>query len=43
MEMHSMARRLQMEHGLDLIVVDYLQLIRARTTSDNMVNQITEI
>jgi replicative DNA helicase len=43
MEMHSMARRLQMEHGLDLIIVDYLQLIRARTTSDNMVNQITEI
>jgi replicative DNA helicase len=43
MEMHSMARRLQMEHGLDLLVVDYLQLIRARTTSDNMVNQITEI
>ena len=43
MEMHSMARRLQMEHGLDLLIVDYLQLIRARTTSDNMVNQITEI
>ncbi len=43
MEMHSMARRLQMEHGLDLLIVDYLQLIRARTNSDNMVNQITEI
>jgi replicative DNA helicase len=43
MEMHSMARRLQMEHGLDLVIVDYLQLIRARTNSDNMVNQITEI
>jgi replicative DNA helicase len=43
MEMHSMARRLQMEHGLDLIVVDYLQLVRPRTNSDNMVTQITEI
>ena len=43
MEMHSMARRLQMEHGLDLLVVDYLQLIRPRTNSDNMVSQITEI
>lgn len=44
MEMHSMARRLQMEHGLDLLIVDYLQLIRPRNDrSDNMVNQITEI
>jgi replicative DNA helicase len=43
MEMHSMARRLQMEHGLDMIIVDYLQLIRPRTGSDNMVTQITEI
>jgi replicative DNA helicase len=43
MEMHSMARRLQMEHGLDLLIVDYLQLIRARTTSDNTVTQVTEI
>jgi replicative DNA helicase len=43
MEMHSMARRLQLEHGLDLVVVDYLQLIRPRTNSDNIVSQITEI
>ena len=43
LEMQSMAQRLQMEHGLDLIIVDYLQLIRARTKSDNMVQQITEI
>jgi replicative DNA helicase len=41
--MRSMARRLQVEHGLDLLVVDYLQLIRPRTNSDNMVNMITEI
>ena len=38
-----MARRLQAEHGLGLIVVDYLQLIQPRTMSDNVVQQITEI
>lgn len=43
LEMRSAARRLQMEHGLDLIVIDYLQLIRSRTNSDNMVQQVTEI
>ena len=44
MEMHSMARRLQMEHGLELLIVDYLQLIRPpRSHSDNLVQQITEI
>jgi replicative DNA helicase len=43
LQMRSMARRLQVEHGLDLLIVDYLQLIRPRTNSDNMVNMITEI
>jgi replicative DNA helicase len=43
MQMRSMARRLQIEHGLGLLVVDYLQLIRPRTNSDNMVQQVTEI
>lgn len=43
MQMRSMARRLQVEHGLDLLIVDYLQLIRPRTNSDNAVQQITEI
>ncbi len=42
-QMRSMARRLQIEHGLGLLVVDYLQLIAPRTNSDNMVHQITEI
>jgi len=41
--MRSMARRLQVEHGLDLLVVDYLQLIKPRTNSDNVVQQVTEI
>jgi replicative DNA helicase len=43
-QMRSMARRLQAEQkGLDLIIVDYLQLIRPRTSSDNTVAQVTEI
>jgi replicative DNA helicase len=43
LQMRSMARRLQVEHGLDLLVVDYLQLVKPRTNSDNVVQQITEV
>lgn len=43
LQMRSMARRLQIEHGLGLLIVDYLQLIMPRTNSDSMVQQITEI
>lgn len=43
LQMKSMARRLQLEHGLGLIIVDYLQLVQPRTNSDNMVQQVTEI
>ncbi|MEK9183843.1 MAG: replicative DNA helicase [Patescibacteria group bacterium] len=43
LQMKSMARRLQIEHGLDLVIVDYLQLIHPRTSSDNVVQQVTEI
>lgn len=45
MEMRTMARRLQSEHGLGLIVVDYLQLMEGRgnRASDNRVNEISEI
>ena len=38
-----MARRLQVEHGLGLLVVDYLQLIAPRNSATNMVQQVTEI
>ena len=31
------------EHGLSLIVVDYLQLMQLPTSSENRVNQISEI
>lgn len=43
LQMRSMARRLQSEKGLALLVVDYLQLIYPRTDSYSMVQQVTEI
>jgi len=42
-QMRAMARRLQNERGLDLLVVDYLQLIIPRTSSESSVQQVTEI
>lgn len=42
MEIRTKARRLQMEHGLGLIVIDYLQLMEGRY-SDNRVQEISEI
>jgi len=41
--MKAAARRLKAEKGLDLIVVDYLQLMTTSKNYDNMVNQVTEI
>ncbi|MFH0952692.1 MAG: replicative DNA helicase [Patescibacteria group bacterium] len=43
MEMRTKARRLQTEHGLGLIIVDYLQLMEGRSTSDNRTQQVAEI
>lgn len=44
MEMRTMARRLQAEHKLGLIVIDYLQLMEGRKTGgDNRVQEISEI
>ncbi|MBI3588947.1 MAG: replicative DNA helicase [Candidatus Liptonbacteria bacterium] len=43
MQIRSMARRMQIEHGLGLVIVDYLQLITPRINTDNMVHQVTEI
>lgn len=43
MQMRAMARRLQSEHGLGLIVVDYLQLMESTNNRENMVQQISEI
>jgi len=41
-EMRTKARRLQAEHGLKLLVVDYLQLMRGRSV-DNRVQEVSEI
>jgi len=44
MEIRTKARRLQMEKGLGLIVIDYLQLMEGRGRySDNRVQEIAEI
>ncbi len=45
LEMRSKSRRLYMEHGLDLLVVDYLQLVagQGRGFSANRVQEISEI
>ena len=43
LEMRGKARRLYLEHGLDLLVVDYLQLIEGRGRGDNRVQEISEI
>lgn len=43
LQMRSMARRLQIEHGLDLVIVDYLQLVQSRMNTESMVAQVTEI
>lgn len=37
------ARRLKRSHGLDVLVVDYLQLARAASAKDNRVNEVSEI
>jgi replicative DNA helicase len=42
MEMRTMARRLQAEHNLGLIIIDYLQLMEGRS-SDNRVQEVSEI
>ncbi|MBI4434163.1 replicative DNA helicase [Candidatus Uhrbacteria bacterium] len=43
MEIRTKARRLQMEHGLGLIVVDYLQLMEGGVTSESRTLEIAEI
>lgn len=46
MEMRARARRLQMEHGLDMLVVDYLQLMSGGSgysSTDNRVQEVSYI
>ena len=45
MEVRAKARRLQAEHGLDLLVIDYLQLMSGslRRNEENRVQEVSEI
>ena len=43
LQMRALARRLQADKGLGLIIVDYLQLMEPRNTQANIVQQMTEI
>lgn len=43
LEMRTKARRLMAEHGLKLIIADYLQLMRSDRRLDNRVQEVSEI
>ena len=43
MEMRSKCRRLKIEYGIDLIVIDYLQLMSGGAGSDNRQQEVSEI
>ena len=43
LELRARARRLKKERGLALLVVDYLQLMKGRNTSDSREQEISEI
>ena len=43
LEMRAKSRRLKLEHGLDLLIVDYLQLMRGRGRAENRNQEISEI
>ena len=42
-QLAARARRLKREHGLDVLIVDYLQLVRPATARDSRVNEVSEI
>ena len=42
-QLAARARRLKREQGLDVIFVDYLQLVRPATAKDSRVNEVSEI
>jgi len=43
LELRARARRLRKEHGLGLVIVDYLQLMRGRTNIERREQEISEI
>jgi replicative DNA helicase len=42
-QLAARARRLKREHNLDVLFVDYLQLVRPASAKDNRVNEVSEI
>jgi replicative DNA helicase len=42
-EMRSKARRLRLEHGLDLVIVDFLQLMHGGVRTENRVQEVSYI
>ena len=42
-QLAARARRLKRTHGLDLLIIDYLQLVRGTGRSESRVNEISEI
>jgi replicative DNA helicase len=43
MEIRSKCRRLKQEHGLDLVIVDYLQLMQSHRRVENRVQEVSEL
>jgi len=43
LEMRAKARRLKLEHGLDLLVIDYIQLMQGRGKFDNRQQELAAI
>jgi len=43
MEMRTKARRLQSEHGVKLLIVDYLQLVISSRQHENRVQEVSEV
>lgn len=43
LEMRAKARRLKAEHGLDLLIVDYMQLMRGRSKTESRQQEVSQI
>jgi replicative DNA helicase len=43
LDVRAKSRRMKAEHGLDLVIIDYLQLMRGRASLDNRQQEISEI
>jgi replicative DNA helicase len=43
MEIRSKCRRLKQKHGLDLVIIDYLQLMQSHRRAENRVQEVSEL